>query len=363
MKPRTWFNALCCFMSAISVCLVIAAACKKLPALPDPVPTPSATPSLAPRLTPLRVSGSDFIDATGKRVYLLGAIPCCVGEIDWPLINSLGYRRPGAKGLMALTSVTESAMQRIADAGGNFVHIRLGPYTDADNEGNHYPEFAAYRIVSYGIADLSAWNEAFWAKVRGVIERAGSLGLYVEVDITDGWALRTDFPHPWAAGRNIQGYDNATCATMFAPPDPVAQAWIRKVLDETSHFPNVLYQVSNESHVCGISRGRSLMPWEAATIEIVHERGRLVGTNSHDVVIEEIADYVAYHVCEAPRMLDRPVMVNEYAARCGNTLSADEWTEEATRAARNGTSFHLWRGSMDDGNYAKALSRLRGIRP
>lgn len=261
----------------------------------------------APIVQPLSAQGSAF------STELRGAVICCedAKKNGWPLV--------GVK-----------ALRKMARAGVNWTHVRLGPYPPAA-EGE---EFAAYRPDG-------SWNEAFWRRVRGVLAEAARLGVYVEVDVIDAWA----FEH----GRTAFGED---CSAMARAPERHHLRWIRKVAAETGDFPNVTYQVGNETFDCEASPA-----WELGVRDALREalgpRARLIGTNSHDPDLEKEFDYAARHVDEAQEPGPRPVIVNETGP-----LTPAQFRAQHAAARALGSTFVLWRGRMNGRQWTHALRSL-----
>jgi hypothetical protein len=221
-----------------------------------------------PIAQPLAAEGARF------SVELRGAVICCeeAKPNGWPL-------------------VTRKALRQMARAGANWTHVRLGPYPPSA-EGE---EFAAY-------APGGSWNAAFWNRLRGLLAEATRLGVYVEIDVIDAWA----FEH----GRSAFGED---CSVLAGAPRPHHLKWIRKVAAETGGFPNVIYQVGNETFDCDTTPA-----WELGVRDALRAAlggpTRLIGTNSHDPELEAQFDYVARHVDEAQAPEGRPLIVNETGA-------------------------------------------------
>ena len=313
-------------------------------AAPVAATTPGA--ATAPAITngPLRVKGSTFVNQSGQAVFLAGAIVCCRGakQLGWPLI-------------------TNAALQQIADNGGNYTHIRLGPFTD--NEG---AEFVAYRPVANGKQDLKFWNPPFWTKVRATIEKARSLGIYTEVDLIDAWILEQPELTPWSKNNNVNGVDDALCANLSRAPNPLYERWLRKVVAETGEYDNVIYQIGNETFDCK-SKGSSIA-YEIGVANIVRDeleqRGfssKLIGTNSHNDAIENhpLIDYISEHYETAPIRRSKPTVNNEQAS---SWVTVSNFENELREAYRKGTYFQLWRGDLNDSQYREALNKLSAFR-
>ena len=261
----------------------------------------------APILQPLAVDGTRF------SVELRGAVVCCAEakQNGWPLVSA-------------------RALRTMARAGVNWTHVRLGPYPPAA-EGREYAAYAAD----------GSWNPEFWARVRGVLAEAARLGVFVEVDVLDAWA----FEHR----RNTFGED---CSALARAPQRHHLKWIRKVVVETGDFPNVMYQVGNETFDCDAAPA-----WELGVRDALRAalggRPRLIGTNSHDPELEEGFDYAARHVDQAQAPGARPVIVNETGE-----LTPAQFRVQRAAARRLGTTFVLWRGGMNGRQWARALRFL-----
>jgi hypothetical protein len=261
----------------------------------------------APIAQPLAVRGTAFSEE------LRGAVICCedAKKNGWPLVS-------------------RKALRQMARAGVNWTHVRLGPYPP-EAEGR---EFAAY-------AADGSWDPAFWRRVRDVLAEARRLGIYVEVDVIDAWA----FEHGRTAFRE-------DCSAMAGPPRRHHLRWIRKVAAETGDFPNVTYQVGNETFDCDASPA-----WELGVRDALRAAlgplVRLIGTNSHDPDLEPEFDYAARHVDEAQTPGPRPVIVNETGP-----LTPAQFQAQRAAARSLGSTFVLWRGRMNGRQWGRALRLL-----
>jgi hypothetical protein len=258
----------------------------------------------APIVQPLEVQGTRF------SAELRGAVVCCeeAKQNGWPL-------------------VTRQALRALARAGVNWTHVRLGPYPPSA-EGE---EFAAY-------TPEGSWNAAFWERLRATLAEAARLGIYVEIDVMDAWA----FEHRG----NAFGED---CSAMARAPGRHHLTWIRKVAAETGGFPNVTYQVGNETFDC-----EAAPAWELGVRDALRaalgEKPRLIGTNSQDPQLEAQFDYATRHVDTAQAPAGRPLIVNETGS-----LTPAQFREQLAAARRLGSTFVLWRGSMNARQWTRAL--------
>jgi hypothetical protein len=250
-----------------------------------------------------------------------------VNEKGWPLIN-------------------QAAIDEIAAHGGNFTHIRLGPFRNEDDPNNE------------AILPDGNWNPVFWNRVDTLLEHARQKGVFVEVDIIDGWAAKT--------GNLWWGY---SCNMMTHPPDEAQVAFIRKAVEVAGKYPNVMWQLSNESGVdpCGI---RLTAAWELgiarevlANEQLFSYPHHLIGTNAGDrhpdIQFALELDYINVHedvalTQEGPR----PLVVNEWGA----LLTPEEWASIAREARRKGSIFHMWRAeTWGEAENQRALDLLKEI--
>lgn len=120
---------------------------------------------------------------------------------------------------------------------------RTGPGTAKDGK----PKF-----------DLSAFDPAFFDRLRDYASDAGDEGIYVSVMFFEGFGLHLSPPpdnvegHPFHAANNVNGVGIASINDyQVLPLDPrveaLQEAYIRKVVDTVHDLPGILYEVANES--------------------------------------------------------------------------------------------------------------------
>ena len=295
---------------------------------PDPSPAPA-----------LHVEGNRFVNALGAEVRLLGAIVCCndAKANGWPLVELATLERFAAQAL-------------------NYTHCRLGPFTEAGEDDAIY---VGYVTVAGGRVDLDRFHEPFWARCRGIAERARALGIYVEFDLVDRWVRQhgaEDLPEidPWRARNNVQGLDVGGLGIFQVAPRPVHERWIRKAVSELGAFENVLFQIGNEGFKSWSAA------WELGVYSMVKDelgrRGyadRLVATNTHQTSLESRVDYATRHSPRAQDPGPYPILVNEYA-----TIPGAEVERQVARAEQLGTMFEYWRGEHDERQWSDTLEAL-----
>lgn len=306
---------------------------------PPPTPMPSATPTPAPTPTP-KPPPIPPLSAVGSKwsTELIGIASCCESN-GWP-------------------QITDSLLVKWAGAGGNLIHIRLGPFWNIAEGG----QFNGYE-TSGTKADLTRFRGGYWNALQALAIRARDLKVYIEVDVIDGWPMRgaNQKTSPWLAANNIQGEDVIGCEQLQGKLKSRHDAWVRKVVQMLGPYPNVIWQVGNENGVCSPPVTSA---WESDLIRIVRDEEpkhgfikHMIGTNAEIGDIEALAsvDYVSLHQDLAAAVhKGKPTGVNEYPKITPNDYAVQ------LRAARSmGTRFDLWMGSMNDADLEQCLKVVR----
>jgi hypothetical protein len=290
----------------------------------------------------LRIDGNRFVDPRGNEVKPLGAIVCCddAKSNGWPL-------------------VTLDALDLFASHQLSYTHCRLGPFTAA---GEDDPIYVGYVTVADGRVDLDQFFPAFWARARGIADRARRLRIYVEFDLIDRWVRQhgeSDLPQvdPWSARNNIQGVDAGGLAIFRSAPAAIHERWVRQAVAELGEFENVLFQVGNEGFK-SFSEA-----WEVGVYRLVKDElrrhgfsDRLVATNTQDPTLESQLDYITRHAAQAQRAEAKPILVNEYSP-----LPPSDVLRQVRRARRFGTHFMYWRGDHSQSQWESTLAQLQTI--
>lgn len=310
---------------------------------------PDAGPTMA-----LLVRNGRIEHADGRATDVRGAVSCCGGGYGWPLFDEAWVDLTSSKGV-------------------SFLHMRLGPFmtTNMNGETDWAPTGGGYVEVN-GKADVTQFNERFWARVRALIEVARAKGQYVEVDVIDGWAVKHcrwgDLPgySPWDHAFNVQ--DDDLCASAGSTrvgAGSVFDRWIRKVVQETGRYDNVLYEDGNE---VGLVSGYST-EWTASMQAAIRDEEQrlgyarhLFGTNSGSAAAMQHAsvDYVELHQNQAPtpaQCAGKPCMVNEYNP--DPPLTPQQFKQRYCAARQQGTFFWYWRHGQSDADLRASLDLMQ----
>ncbi len=109
--------------------------------------------------------------------------------------------------------------------------------------------------------NMNTWNTTFWTRMNDAMSRAANAGVYAEIMLFDGVGLEADDGrwgnNPWAANNNINSLEvpnaqppNAGTTDFYVWSSPnlrnQQERWVRKMIDETIAYPNIIYEVENE---------------------------------------------------------------------------------------------------------------------
>jgi hypothetical protein len=289
----------------------------------------------------------------GTPIDFRGAISCCMGGYGWPLFDT-------------------AWVDYVAPYKTTFLHMRVGPFlTGAGGEPDWAPTGGGY-VETNGKADLASFNTKFWTAVTDRIAYAGKNGMWVEVDVADGWAVKHcvagDLPgySPWDPAFNVQGQDwCAKAGNAALVSGSVLDVWVRKVFEETGRFGNVIYQDGNE---LGLVPGYATA-WstslETALRAVESQHGfphHLFGTQSESMatIASTSIDFVELHQATAPMPSQcggKPCLANEYNP--DPALSPAALHQQFCAARANGTSFWYWRHGQTDAQMSATLALIQ----
>lgn len=335
---------------------------------PTPISSPSPTPPPATALTPLRVQGTQFVNASGV-VKFMGPEGCCEQSKSngWPWVN-------------------EKFMLEAKAHGATVVFLRLGPFT---REGERpAPMFVGdptlYNFEAYirlahptpGYHSMydprDGWAAGYWERLRKILTIARSIGLYVCIDVADAWVLRNNRWHTieGVMVNDLSPWESAEPSIKLSTPRTWHKAWVQKVALETGSYANVFYSIGNEAFA---PAGKVGPAWELGIRDIIRgieqERGfarHLIGTNSMLAEIEKQVDYVIEHgpwlnaqgKPDAPRPRWGKPLVN---FETSDKLDAKTWAAVARQARARGSEAMLWRGDLLDADWQWALDEMAKI--
>lgn len=153
-----------------------------------------------------------------------------------------------------------------------YVYQRTGPGNAADGKLK---------------VDLTAFNAAYFARLRERAIEAGNRGMFVCVQLFQGWQITqkgysTGSPgtyHPFNAANNINSIDGDTDndgqvgetrdITWTAVYD-LQKAYVRAVIDAVNDLDHVIYEISNEEDEVDNASGQTKVAWQHALIDYIH---------------------------------------------------------------------------------------------
>ena len=226
--------------------------------------TSQITVTLATAAGPLRVSTINpryFADQSGRVVYL-------TGSEYWSTLEDNGVTNPprvfdfsafldflqahnhNFTRMFTWEQARWSSLTSVDHWFSPNPYMRTGPDTALDGG----PKF-----------DVTRLNAAYLARVRQRAVDAGARGIYVSIQLFDGWSLETKpgatannpwRSHPFNAANNINGINgdpngdqSGTEAHSLSIPAITAlqETYVKAVIDAVNDLDNVIYEISNES--------------------------------------------------------------------------------------------------------------------
>jgi hypothetical protein len=302
----------------------------------------------------LSALGGRLTTPDGSPLDFRGAISCCGGGFGWPLFD-------------------EAWVDYVAAHRVSFLHMRLGPFLTGENGESDWAAVGGPYEETGGKADLARFNPAFWSRVRALVAYARERGLYVEVDVADGWAIKHcrwgDLPgySAWDAAFNVQGEDwCATAGSAAIAAGSVHDRWVRKVALETGRFDNVVYQDGNELGLVGGYRAAWTRSMEAVLRNVESANGfprHLFGTNSGKAEAMQASevDYLEFHQrnpLDSSACLGKPCLVNEYNP--DPPLLPEDLHARYCAAREASTYFWYWRHGQDPEQMDRTLALIAG---
>ena len=111
--------------------------------------------------------------------------------------------------------------------------------------------------------DLSQWDTASWTRIKDACAYAASKGIYLEIHLWEECGLEGDSAssdgshrwswHPWNPANNINGVGLPTSDGVpefyrlsNSKLKSLQEAYVAKLIAETSGYPNVIYEICNE---------------------------------------------------------------------------------------------------------------------
>jgi len=122
-----------------------------------------------------------------------------------------------------------------------------------------------YNIDKKGKCDLTSFNQNYWSDLKGLLADANEKRIYVQISLFDACSLEAHpqlrwTQHPFNKSNNINGvFDFGVSADnendFYDLNNPVLlqyqELYVRKLVNETRSYENVIYEIINEGDVKG----------------------------------------------------------------------------------------------------------------
>ncbi len=217
---------------------------------------------------PLRVYPANpryFTDGTGKIIYL-------TGSHTWSNFQDNGGSDPPPR------FDYSAYLNFLQQNNHNFFRLWVweqSRWTLETADDNYWFDPMPYERTGPGTAldgkprfDVTRFNQAYFDRMRSRVIEAGERGIYVSIVLFDGWSVVSEKGgfgqnNPWRGHpfhrdnniNNINGDINNDDSGEeihemgISEVTAIQEAYIRKVIDTVNDLDNVLYEISNESHV------------------------------------------------------------------------------------------------------------------
>jgi len=284
-----------------------------------------------------------------------GAI-AVTGTYDWPLFK-------------------EAWVDLVAPYDVTVLHLRLGPFLTTAGGESGLAAYGGGYVETGGKSDLTQFNATFWNRIATLIGYARTNGMWVEVDVADGWAIKqtrgaASYPGycSWKAANNVQNADHSNAGSAAVTADAVHEAWVRKVVQVTGVYDNVIYQDGNEISTVNEYGGNAYSPtWSTSMQTIIRDEEllqgysqHLFGTNSENTTTEQHSSvqYIEHHNTGVAiaTLYGKPTLVGEYNPT--PVLTPSQIATEVCDAKALGSYFWYWMQEGEESNIAATLTAI-----
>ena len=180
------------------------------------------------------------------------------------------------------------------------VYLRTGPGDAVDGK----PRF-----------DLTAFDPAYFSRLRQRVRVAGEHGIWVSVMLFQGWSIQGSGPyansvwegHPLNRQNNVNGVDGDLdqdghgweVHTRVNPRvNAIHEAYVKAVIDAVGDLSNVLYEISNESVATADATKHhsveNVSAWTDAMVDLLHRYEREKGYGPHPVGVSGLRPLPGY---------------------------------------------------------------------
>jgi hypothetical protein len=232
-----------------------------------------------------------FEDGQGQIVYL-------TGSHTWGDVQDTGHSLPIPKFNF------KAYANWVRAHNGNYIRLWHDESARwAPNRNDFWIDPLPYQRTGPGTAldggpkwDLTKFNQAFFDRLRQRAIMAGQKGIYVSVQLFQGWSIENKGlagtpwkGHPMNAANNINGINgdrngNGQGEEVHTLANPavsaIEEAYVRKVIDTVGNLDNVMYEISNESPASPANTA-----WQYHFINFIKNYEKSRGLQHHPVIM------------------------------------------------------------------------------
>ncbi len=266
----------------------------------DPVPVPALTQSSNPQ----------YFSYNGTTLPLVGLSSeflCHVAQPGTFTVNSVVVTPDNS---YCTWANYRSFIDRLATSGLNVFQVWLSLNQSVGKARGLGAPYANEQPFTYsaGKWDLASYDSTFFQRLQCVIAYAATKNVMVEVTLFDPWSTSqagNDWTQgPWADAFNTQASTGFTQRQYFASFEGPGKSdtatananarfyqdqFVTKVVSDLNPYPNIYWEIANETDLGGIVTGTAAMQWQDHVAQViqaaeagkkVHRIGVNVFTNS-----------------------------------------------------------------------------------
>lgn len=140
--------------------------------------------------------------------------------------------------------------------------------------------------------DLANWNEAYFARLRDFVQKAGERGVVVEMNLFCPFYEESQWKiSPFNAANNINGLGQIARTNVYTLDAhggllPIQERMVRRFVEELRPFDNVYYEICNEPYFGGVT-----LEWQQHIAAVIAQAQ--AGDQLPKLISQNIANHTA----------------------------------------------------------------------